>query len=147
VLKDGHCQRVWLRDYRGKPVVLNFWATWCAPCRAEMPLLAEAENDYKSRGLRLSGHLSITQKPEMRFVILSSTFRSVFSIWYGATGDDPDKLGLGNAAPATAFLDSEGRVVARILGQIRKQELIDRLKWLAGRPECAHTGNPGETSR
>src|SRR6058998_176933 len=42
-LKDANGQRVRLRDYRGKVVVLNFWATWCVPCNEEMPMLVEAE--------------------------------------------------------------------------------------------------------
>src|ERR1043166_4970809 len=40
-----------LADYRGKPVVLNFWATWCVPCAAEMPLLSEMQNRYKDKVL------------------------------------------------------------------------------------------------
>ena len=55
-----------------------------------------------------------------------------FPVWYGATADDLDKLKLGNAAPATAFLDAEGRVVARILGQARPEEVKERLDWLTG---------------
>src|SRR5258708_7820176 len=44
--KDMKGQKVHLRDYRGKVVVLNFWATWCVPCRAEMPMFVEMEKEY-----------------------------------------------------------------------------------------------------
>src|SRR4051812_11407652 len=48
-------KRVHLRDYRGRVVVLNFWATWCGPCNAEMPLLVDAEKEYGSRGVAFIG--------------------------------------------------------------------------------------------
>ena len=55
VLKDSAGADVRLSDYRGKAVVLNFWATWCRPCRIEMPMLAELESQYKARGLEVVG--------------------------------------------------------------------------------------------
>lgn len=55
-----------------------------------------------------------------------------FPIWYGATGDDLDRLKLGEAVPATAFVDSEGRIVARIVGQARLEEVKEWLDWLVG---------------
>jgi hypothetical protein len=58
--------------------------------------------------------------------------RITFPIWYGATADDLDELKLVNAVPATAFVDAEGRVVARIQGQARPEEVKERLEWLLG---------------
>src|SRR5580704_18781688 len=55
VLKDASGERVRLSDYRGKVVVLNFWATWCAPCRDEIPMLVEMEKEYRSRGVVFIG--------------------------------------------------------------------------------------------
>src|SRR6266567_8042872 len=49
--KDMKGQKVHLRDYRGKVVVLNFWATWCVPCREEMPMFVEMEKEYGPRGV------------------------------------------------------------------------------------------------
>jgi cytochrome c biogenesis protein CcmG/thiol:disulfide interchange protein DsbE len=50
-LEDFDGNRVKLSDYRGKPVIINFWATWCAPCRLEMPELQEAFENYEEEGL------------------------------------------------------------------------------------------------
>ena len=55
-----------------------------------------------------------------------------FPVWYGATSDDLDKLKLGVAVPDTAFVDAEGHIVARILGQARPDEVKERLEWLIG---------------
>src|SRR3954464_2577662 len=49
--KDINGKKVKVSDLRGKPVVLNFWATWCVPCRAEMPLFVEAEKEYSPKGV------------------------------------------------------------------------------------------------
>jgi hypothetical protein len=55
-----------------------------------------------------------------------------FPVWLGATADDLDRLGMGLAVPATAFLDQEGHIVSRVHGQIREEELKERLEWLLG---------------
>src|SRR5579872_4111987 len=50
-LKDLNGKKVRLRDFQGKVVVVNFWATWCIPCMHEMPMLVEAEKEYSGRGV------------------------------------------------------------------------------------------------
>src|ERR1041385_228446 len=54
-LKDLKGRAVRLSDYKGKVVVLNFWATWCAPCRAEMPELVKMQSEYQAKGLQVVG--------------------------------------------------------------------------------------------
>jgi hypothetical protein len=51
-------------------------------------------------------------------------------VWYGATADDLEALKMGGAVPATAFLDVDGRIVSRILGQAPPEEVKERLEWL-----------------
>jgi len=131
-LKDMNGQRVRLRDYRGKIVVLNFWATWCGPCKAELPLLVEAEKDYSSRGVVFLAASLDDEKTRRQVPAFISAHQLSFPVWLGATGDDLAKLGMGEAVPATAFLDQEGHIVARVLGQLRKEEVKERLEWLTG---------------
>src|SRR5450631_3907514 len=126
-LKDANGQKVRLRDLRGKIVVLNFWATWCGPCKAEMPLLVEAEKDYSGRGVVFVGATLDDDQSKAMVPTFAAAHKIDFAIWYGATGDDLAKLGLGEAVPATAFLDAEGHIVARVLGQLRKEDIHERL--------------------
>ena len=62
-LKDINGRIVRLSDYKGKVVLVNFWATWCPPCRAEMPDLVRFQRQYRKRGLQIIG---ITYEPESK---------------------------------------------------------------------------------
>ena len=129
-LKDAAGRKVRLRDLRGKPVVLNFWASWCGPCKDEMPLLAALEKQYAARGVVVRAASLDENKSKAAAFVQAHAIET--AVWYGATADDLDRLKLGNAVPATAFLDAEGHIVARILGEARETELRERLDWLTG---------------
>ncbi len=131
-LQDAAGKKVRLRDLRGKPLVLNFWATWCGPCKAEMPMLVELEKQYAARGVQFIGASMDDSKTRAQIPSFLAEHHVEFPVWYGASADDLDRLRLGGAVPATAFLDAEGRIVARILGQARLEELKERLDWLTG---------------
>jgi thiol-disulfide isomerase/thioredoxin len=131
-LKDSQGQKVRLRDLRGKIVVLNFWATWCGPCKAELPLLVEAEQNYGARGVIFIAASLDDDQTKAQIPAFVAAHKVGFPIWIGATGDDLAKLGMGEAVPATAFLDPEGHIVARVLGQLRQEEVRERLDWLLG---------------
>ncbi len=131
-LKDIAGQRVRLRDLRGKVVVLNFWATWCGPCKAELPMLVEANKEYGSRGVVFLAASLDDEKTRQLVPAFVGEHHIGFPVWLGATGDDLEKLGMGEAVPATAFLDQEGHIQARILGQLRQEDLKERLDWLTG---------------
>ncbi|MBC8031211.1 MAG: TlpA family protein disulfide reductase [Pyrinomonadaceae bacterium] len=60
-LRDIRGRQFRLSDYRGKVVLINFWATWCPPCRTEVPDLVRLQRDYRSRGLRVIG---VTYPPQ-----------------------------------------------------------------------------------
>ena len=137
VLKDLSGLRVRLSDLRGKAVVLNFWATWCGPCQAEMPMLVEMEKKYASQGVVFVGASLDEPKSRPKIPEFLVAHHIEFPIWVGANFDDLDHLRMGPAVPATAFLDTGGHIIARVCGQIREEEVSERLDWLTGRRPSA----------
>ncbi len=125
-------RKVHLSDLRGKPVVFNIWATWCLPCREEMPLFVEEEKSWGPKGVVFIGASLDDNSTKKNIPSFVRQFNVTYPIWIGATPDHLDKLQLGNAVPDTAFLDSEGIVFARVRGEIRKEELDERLTWITG---------------
>src|ERR1017187_6028916 len=103
-LSDMSGKKVHLKDYRGKIVVLNFWATWCGPCREEMPMMVEAEKVWGPKGVVFIGASLDDNKSRKNIPAFLKEFGISFPIWTGATLDDLAKLHFGGAVPDTAFL-------------------------------------------
>ena len=131
-LHDSAGKKVQIKELHGKIVVLNFWATWCGPCRHELPMLVEAEKEWAPKGvtfiaLSLDAPKDIPKIPEFL-----AQYKVTFPYWTGASADELDKFHMGNGVPDTAFVDQDGKIVARVLGEIRREELDERLTWLTG---------------
>src|ERR1035437_10331155 len=80
-LKDAAGRKVRLRDLRGNVVLLNFWATWCGPCQAEMPALADIEKQYAGRVTIIGASLD-DQKSVAKIPAFVSQYQIGFPIWY-----------------------------------------------------------------
>ncbi|NIM01195.1 MAG: redoxin domain-containing protein [Acidobacteria bacterium] len=134
----GHEQT--LESYRGRIVVLNFWATWCAPCRKEMPDLVRIQKRYGMYGVQVIGASADEPGQEAAVEAFARRRGINFPVWLGATTAWMEALDVGVALPATVVIDREGRVVERIAGVFDADELagvLDRL--VAGEPhEDAH---------
>ena len=121
-----------LTEYRGRIVVLNFWATWCAPCVKEMPILVSAYNRYAANGVQVIGASADDPKTQKQIPRFISKLKINFPVWTGATKAHMQMLGLGEALPATAIIDRDGKIVARIQGILDEAELEKRIDWLLG---------------
>jgi len=119
-----------LSDYRGKIVVLNFWATWCGPCREELPMLAKLSKEFAPQDvafLAISLDDAKSQSQIPRFLEKKKIALSVFT---GATPATLHEFQLVEIVPATLILDGQCIPVFRIMGQASKKEIFSRLDWL-----------------
>jgi thiol-disulfide isomerase/thioredoxin len=130
ILKDLFGVEQKLGAYRGKIVVLNFWATWCIPCRKEMPDLAAIQNDYAALGVQVVGAGADTLADRSKVLEFVKETRINFPVWLGATTDDMKRFGLGPALPGTAIIGRDGKIIALQTALITHTELkkqIDKL--------------------
>lgn len=126
----GEPAELHLDRYGGKVLVLNFWATWCAPCRREIPLLVRVQTEYGPRGVQVVG--PSIDEPEDREAAdrLTRDMRVNYPVLHGHTTEDMKPLGLATAIPATAIFDRDGTRVFRIIGEVDEDAIRLRLDWL-----------------
>jgi thiol-disulfide isomerase/thioredoxin len=104
-----------LADYRGKVLFLNLWATWCGPCRGEMPSMEKLYRRYRDKGLEI---LAVNLQEEKEEV---EDFMEEYSLSFPAALDGDGKIGAlygARAIPTTYILDREGKVVTRVVGSL-----------------------------
>jgi thiol-disulfide isomerase/thioredoxin len=125
-LVGGHGKSMRLSSLRGKAVLLNFWATWCGPCKIEMPWFVELQKKYGPQGLQVigvalddAGVKAITafaRKMGVNYPILQGTER-VADLYGGLAG-----------LPTTFFLDRSGKVVDQVMGLESESLMEDAIK-------------------
>lgn len=126
-LKDMFGVEQRLSSLRGRIVILNFWATWCGPCKKEMPDLAAIQNQYAALGVQVVG-ASADTLAEVKTVRQFVKDASVnFPVWLGATTEQMAQFGLGPALPATAIIGRDGKIVALFPGVITQEEIKKHL--------------------
>jgi len=131
-LPDQNGQQQRLADYRGQIVVLNFWATWCAPCAAEMPIFARAWQRFRDQGVVVLAASLDSEETQRHIPEFMRKYKMDFPVLTGASAEHLGEFGLGEAVPATAFIDGQGRVVFQIVGQAHKREVFERIEWMLG---------------
>lgn len=118
-------KRISLNDYKGKPVLLNFWATWCTPCKVEMPWFEEFQKKYAAQGLQVIG---INEDDDAKSPEIQAQIKKVLEntgVDYTILMSD-DKIanayGGLDVLPATFFIDRNGKIVAQAIGLAPKEE-------------------------
>ncbi len=125
-LTDANGSPVKLSDYKGKVVLLNFWATWCGPCKIETPWLVDLQNQYGHDGLQVVGvEMGDDGKDEITKFVKDMGVNYPILIGKEAVGD---AYGGVPALPETFFIGRDGKVVDKIIGLKGKAEIEDSIK-------------------
>ena len=113
---DG--RKVKLSDYRGKAVLLNFWATWCSPCKVEMPWFVDLQKKYGNDGLVVLG-VAMDDSDTPKIAQVASEMGVNYPVLLG-TDKVSEQYGNVQFLPTTFYIDREGRIIGKgtgLLGQ------------------------------
>jgi peroxiredoxin len=147
-LKDTTGKKVSLSDYKGKAVVLDFWATWCAPCKVEIPWLTKLHDQYASQGLVILGISEDDLDPDDKAALLKekqeiADSATKLGINYSVLIDDKEvskPYGGIDALPTTFYVDRNGMVVAATIGLVDRDEIEANIKKALGSGEQVQKG-------
>jgi thiol-disulfide isomerase/thioredoxin len=129
-LKDLDGKNVSLSDYKGKVVLINFWATWCEPCRVEIPWLIEMQQKYGPKGFVLLG-IALDEEGKSvvapfvskeRFEVNGQKLPMSYQILIG-NDDAADKFGGLFGYPTSILISRDGKQIKRVTGMISEDEM------------------------
>jgi peroxiredoxin len=132
-LKDADGKVVHLSDYKGKVVLLDFWATWCGPCGIEIPWFTEFQRKYKDRGFTVLGvSMDDSSKTHSAWDDVKPYVAAHKINYQIVLGDDKtsDQYGDVEALPTTFVIDRAGRIAAVHVGLTDKKEFDDAIQKL-----------------
>jgi thiol-disulfide isomerase/thioredoxin len=124
-LKDLEGKQVRLSDFRGKAVLLNFWATWCGPCKIEMPWFVELQKQYGPQGLEIVGvALDDSGRDEIQKFAREMGVNYLILQGQDDVGDAYGAVGL----PTTFYIDRTGKIIDSASGLVSRSEIEDNVK-------------------
>jgi peroxiredoxin len=126
-MKDMHGADVRLADYKGKVIVLNFWATWCGPCQTEIPDLVKTYAEYKDQGVVVLG-VSIDDTAETLREYGAQKAMNYPSLLL--TDEVDEAYGPILGVPVTFFIGRDGRIARKHLGAVTREEVAREIKAL-----------------
>ena len=144
-LQDLQGKQVKLSDFRGKAVLLNFWATWCGPCKIEMPWFVELQKQYGPRGFEIVGvALDDSGKDEIQKFAKEMGVNYTILQGQDAVGDAYGAIGL----PTTFYIDRNGKIIDSASGLVSRGEIEDNVKKSLGegQAEAVTAGNRAKTA-
>ena len=143
-LRNANGESVQLSSYKGGPLVINLWATWCPPCRREMPVLQNAQHQHEDVTF-----LFVNQGESMQSVstFLETQGLNLSNVLFDSGGQLGQKVG-SMALPTTLFYNAEGRLLASHLGELSQASLARALEnFDPNTSKSALQGNPARTTQ
>lgn len=137
-LKDADGKEVRLADYRGKVVLLDFWATWCGPCRIEIPWFAELEKKNKDKGFAVIG-VSMDDEGWKVVKPFLSELKVNYRVLLGNDEAAHDYGGL-DALPTTFLIDRDGKIASVHVGLASRKDFEDGVEQLLKAPAKEASG-------
>jgi thiol-disulfide isomerase/thioredoxin len=141
-----------LTDYKGQVVLLNFWATWCPPCKIEIPWFVDLQKQYGPQGLQIVGIAMDDGNPRDDIAKFTREMGVNYTILLG-NDKVADAYGGVEALPTTFYIGRDGKIVSRIFGLVSHHEVEENVraalqqgpavaqKWS---PAGASAGGPGQ---
>ena len=139
-LQDADGRTVTLADYKGKVVLLNFWATWCGPCKIEIPWFVEFEQKYKDRGFAVLG----VAMDEDGWGVVKPYIAKNKVNYRILMGDDSTAQMYGGveSLPTTFMIDAAGKIASTHIGLVSKSDYENEIvQLLDGAKRTAHGGS------
>jgi thiol-disulfide isomerase/thioredoxin len=140
-LKDLSGVEQSVSSLKGRIVILNFWATYCIPCRKEMPDLAAIQNEYAALGVQVVGASADEMEDRAKVLQFIKETKINFPVWMGATTADMMRFGLGSALPGTVVVGKDGRVAKVISGVVNQADLKKQIEVMLATPVATTTVN------
>lgn len=141
VLRNANGESVQLGSYKGGPLVINLWATWCPPCRREMPVLQNAQHQHENVTF-----LFVNQGESMQSVstFLETQGLNLSNVLFDSGGQLGQKVG-SMALPTTLFYNADGRLLASHLGELSEASLARALERFD--PNISPSARQGDPAR
>ena len=115
-------------EWQGKIQIINFWATWCAPCLEEIPTFIKIQNEFESKNVQFIGIAMDNQQAVKGFL---DRFQINYPMLVGGDSAIGLSYQMGNivkAVPFTVFVDEQGTIIHRQMGEISREKVIDIIK-------------------
>jgi peroxiredoxin len=144
-LKTLDGKTVKLSDFRGKAVLVNFWATWCGPCKIEMPWLADLQTKYASRGLVILG-VSVDEGSADKIASFSKEMGVNYTV-LRTTDEVSDEYGGIDGLPTNFYVGRNGIVVEQVAGLVSKDVMESEVEMALNHsaPEKSTSAAPPNT--
>jgi peroxiredoxin len=126
-LVDLDGKNVRLSDLRGKAVLLNFWATWCPPCKIEMPWFVDLQKQYGSQGLQIVGVAMDTGNAHDAVAKFAKEMDLNYPVLMGNDAV-ADQYGGVDSLPTTFYIGRDGKIVSRVFGLVSHKEIEEGVR-------------------